>query len=366
MRPAAIAAAFLLAQLVTQLVVQLPVAHAHRGSGKWLRVEPTTEGAIVEVELELADVAVELGLPEDAPAAAVLARSDAIRAWIARGVRVRAETQECTSQVSAPRAIERDEGARVIVELRFRCSPARGLVLRDQTVFDSDPQHEAYVRERFGSETDARVLRRGRQEVPLGEPPSALALLARFALEGMLHLAGGYDHLLFLLSLVLTAGGLAAREGKRRALGDVAFLVTAFTLGHSVTLIAAALGVVVLPAKLVESVIAGSIVVVALLNVWRPRERREMPWLALGFGLVHGFGFSGVLAELGLPARARVLSLVAFNVGIEAAQLAFVALLIVPLAWMARLRGYERWIVRGGSIAIALLASAWLLERALA
>ena len=89
-----------------------------------------------------------------------------------------------------------------------------------------------------------------------------------------------------------------------------------------------------------------------------------MPWLAGGFGLVHGFGFSSVLADLGLPAQARVLSLVAFNVGIEIAQLAFVAVLIWPLAWMATLPAYEKWIVRGGSIAIALLATLWLIERA--
>src|SRR5690606_14566583 len=117
------------------------------------------------------------------------------------------------------------------------------------------------------------------------------------------------------------------------------------------------------PSRLVESTIAGSIALVALLNLWRPDERREMPWLALGFGLVHGLGFSGVLAELGLPARARVLSLLAFNVGIEIAQLAFVAALLPPLAWLAGKPGHRTWIVRGGSVAIALLALAWLVER---
>jgi hypothetical protein len=170
---------------------------------------------------------------------------------------------------------------------------------------------------------------------------------------------------LFLLSLVLAAGLVAAREGTRKALRDVAILVTAFTIGHSVTLIAAALGVVVLPSRLVESLIAASIIVVAGANVWKPEARKSIPWLAFGFGLIHGFGFSSVLAEYGLPTGHRVLALLCFNVGIELAQLAFVAVVLFPLAWAARYDGYRAVVVRGGSVVIALLAAVWLAERAL-
>jgi hypothetical protein len=339
-------------------------ARAHRGSTKLLVIERTDEGANVEIELDAVDVAVALGLGEDAPVAEVLGRAPEIRAWVARGITLRASDVRCASTTTAPRERARDDGPRIVLDLRARCpaSSAR-LTLHDDTVFDTDPRHEAYVRMRWSEGMDALVLRPGRQSAPLGEPPSTASLLGRFVHEGALHLVTGYDHMLFLLSLVLTAGGLAVREGMRRASKDVAWLVTAFTVGHSVTLIAAALGVVVLPAKPVESVIAASILCVALWNVWRPRARASMPWLAGGFGLVHGFGFSSVLAELGLPAQARVLSLVAFNVGIELAQLAFVALLLYPLAWLARREGYERWVVRGGSMVIGALASYWLAER---
>ncbi len=346
-------------------IVASSAARAHRGSTKLLVVERTERGAVVEVELEAVDVAVELGLGEDAEVAAILAQRDAIREWLERGLTLTSRGGACTLDAAPPTLRERD-GPRVVVRLDARCpAPRDRVTLRDDTIFDSDDQHEAFVRLRWTDQSDAVVLRRGRQTTELGDPPSTIALFGRFLHEGALHLVTGYDHLLFLLSLVLTAGGLAAREGMRKALKDVAWLVTAFTLGHSVTLVAAALGIVVLPARLVESVIAGSIVFVALLNLWRPRARRSMPWLAFGFGLVHGFGFSGVLAELGLPAQARVLSLVAFNVGIELAQLVFVGVLLYPLAWSATLRGHERWIVRGGSICIAALASFWLVERLL-
>lgn len=338
---------------------------AHLGSTKLLAVERTAEGAVVEVELEAVDVAVELGLGEDASVESILARSDEIRAWLADGVSLTSSGGVCEVRAGEPTRRER-EGPRVVVRLDARCpAPRDQVTLHDATIFDSDAQHEAYVRLRWTGESDARVLRRGRQSTELGQPVTTSALVGRFLREGAIHLVTGYDHLLFLLSLVLTAGGLAVRQGMRVAMKDVAWLVTAFTLGHSVTLVAAALEVVVLPAMLVESVIAGSIVLVALLNLWRPRARRSMPWLGFGFGLVHGFGFSGVLAELGLPAQARVLSLVAFNVGIELAQLVFVGVLMYPLAWAAKQDGYERWVVRGGSIVIAALATFWMIERIL-
>lgn len=343
------------------------LAWAHRGSAKSIVVEPTDEGALVRVEVELVDAAVELGLGEDASVAAVLAERARVLAWLASGVRVHSPDRVCEARASDDVALVDGSPPRLAVSIEHRCGLARPLRLEDRTVFPSDPQHEAYVRLRFGEGMETAVLRRGRQEVELGAPASVLSLLGTFAREGVVHLVTGYDHLLFLLSLLLTAGERARDQGRARALRDVALVVTAFTLGHSVTLVAAALGWVVLPARLVESVIAASIVLVSALNFLRPgpEARSGMPWIALGFGLVHGFGFSSVLAEIGLPTRARVLSLLAFNVGIELAQLAAVLVAIGPLAWLARRPGYRTYVVRGGSIAIGALASLWLVERAL-
>ncbi len=296
----------------------------------------------------------------------MLAEGDRIRAWITSGVTLTGAGGACEAAPGEITRAESEDAPRLSIDVVFACpSPVRDLVLHDATIFASDAQHETFVRERFGSGEETRVLRVGRQDAPIGEPISVAELLGQFLWEGVLHLLTGYDHLLFLLSLLLTAGELARKHGKRQALEDVALVVTAFTLGHSVTLVAAALGVIVLPARLVESVIAGSIVVVAVLNIARPESRKHMPYLALCFGLIHGFGFSSVLADLGLPSRARVLSLLSFNVGIELAQLGCVALAIGPLAWLAGKPGYRAWVVRGGSIVIAALASFWMIERAL-
>lgn len=352
--------------LVLAVLLIASDASAHRGSATYLIVEPTDEGANVTADLEIVDAAMELGLGEDAAQQAVLAETERLRAWVSAGIWLEGQGGRCAPSLGEIHRAASEDAPRLEVVITYRCPlPIGALTLHDDTIFASDAQHETFVRERFGTGGETRVLRRGRQTARLGEPASMSALLGQFAWEGVMHLLTGYDHLLFLLSLLLTTGELAAKRGQRAALRDIGFVVTAFTLGHSVTLIIAALGVLVLPARFVESVIAGSIVVVAVMNIVRPESRKQMPWLALGFGLVHGFGFSSVLADLGLPSRARILSLLAFNVGIELAQLGCVALAIIPLEWMARQKGYRNWVVRGGSVCIAILAGFWMIERAL-
>ena len=136
-------------------------------------------------------------------------------------------------------------------------------------------------------------------------------------------------------------------------------MVTAFTLAHSITLSIAALGLVSLPARLVESVIAASVVMAALNNLY-PLVTRRLWMVAFGFGLVHGFGFASVLAGLGLPQDALLLALLGFNLGVEAGQLA-IALAIMPIAfWLRQSWLYERVALQLGSLVIGALASLWL------
>lgn len=344
--------------------VAAPV-RAHLGSTKFVYAERTADGVALTVALEAVDASMQLGLGEEPDMSALLARSDDITRWLGRGISVRHATGGCAVEAGTLVASERDERAFLEVELAYSCEPAdaTSLTLRDDTIFDDDRQHEAIVRVAWSGEQSAAVLRAGSREARLGPAPGLGALVAIFVAEGALHFATGYDHVLFLLSLVLAAGFVARDESLKRALRDVAILVSAFTLGHSVTLIAAALEVVVLPSRPVEAAIAASIVFVAALNVWRPEQRGPMPWLAAGFGLIHGFGFSSVLAELGLPRQHTVAALLSFNVGIELAQLAFVAVALAPIAWLASKEGYRNVVVRGGSVVIGLLAAVWLVDR---
>lgn len=348
------------------LAVASPV-FAHLGSTKFIHAERTEAGAQLTIDIEMVDVAVELSLGEDAEERAVAARAAATKRWIREGITLTRGGIPCAARFGEtdredPVFVDRDERRFVRAVVRYECTADGPLVLRDETVFADDEQHESMVQFAWAGQETAAILRRGRQEVELSDPPSGAALFGTFLVEGMLHFALGFDHVLFLLSLVLAAGYVSRKTSLRKALRDVAILVTAFTLGHSVTLIAAALEWVVLPTQPVEVVIAASIVVVAVLNIVRPEQRGPMPWLALIFGLIHGFGFSSVLAEVGLPGSGRVIALLAFNLGIEVAQLAFVAIVLGPIAWMAERRWYDH-VVRGGSVLIALLAAWWVVER---
>jgi hypothetical protein len=182
------------------------------------------------------------------------------------------------------------------------------------------------------------------------------------------HIWIGFDHILFLIALLLPS--VLRREGNkwkpagklRSALWNVFRIVTAFTLAHSITLSLAAWGVVSLPSPLVESAIAGSIVIGAFNNVY-PVVRQRLWLVAFAFGLVHGFGFASVLADLGLPQGALLIALVGFNVGVEVGQIIIVSL-FVPLAFAVRgTRIYRRLALTGGSLAIALMATVWMAER---
>jgi hydrogenase/urease accessory protein HupE len=178
-------------------------------------------------------------------------------------------------------------------------------------------------------------------------------LFKDYVVHGIMHILTGYDHLLFITALVLGAA----------TFGDLIKVVTAFTLAHSITLSLAALGIVSLPSRWVESAIALSVVLAALNNLFPVVASGR--WIAaFGFGLLHGFGFASALSDLGLPTGALALSLAGFNVGVELGQLAIVAVFL-PLAFV--LRGtwtYRRVILAGGSAAIAAIAGVWLVERA--
>jgi len=178
--------------------------------------------------------------------------------------------------------------------------------------------------------------------------------LAAFLEVGFRHIVnpGATDHLLFLLGLLLRAGGWFS----------LLKIITAFTLAHSVTLALAVLNVVVLPDRLVEAVIALSIAFVAAENLFlNPVVSRR--WLvSFCFGLVHGFGFSSALRELGLPRQGLVLSLLGFNLGVEAGQ-ALVVALALPALVMLRRTGWEPRMVTSSSLAILVIGLVLFVER---
>lgn len=191
-----------------------------------------------------------------------------------------------------------------------------------------------------------------------------------FVRLGVWHIWTGLDHILFLVALILPS--VLYFENKqwkpvgsfRRALFNIAAIVTFFTIGHSLTLSLATLDVVNLPSRLVESVIAASIAAAALHNIY-PRFRGREWAIALVFGLFHGFGFAGILRDIGLESNYLVLSLFGFNAGVEAGQIVIIAG-IFPVLYVLRKRyWYPRRFLVMGSVLLIAVALFWFTERAL-
>lgn len=238
-------------------------------------------------------------------------------------------------------------------------------------LFGLDAQHRGFVDVTRGDESAAAVLTPSVRsaELDLGGAGAASTVLA-FVESGIHHIAIGLDHILFVVTLLLSAV-LVRRDGRwhpAAGLGASAWaaakLVTAFTLAHSLTLSIAALGLVELPSALVESVIALSIVVAAV-NVVVPVVTERLWMAAFAFGLMHGFGFASVLADVGLPKGHTLLALFSFNLGVEIGQLAIVAAVLPVLYAIRTSPAYTRVAMPAGSLAIAGLATLWFLERSI-
>ncbi|MFT4076187.1 MAG: HupE/UreJ family protein [Asticcacaulis sp.] len=184
---------------------------------------------------------------------------------------------------------------------------------------------------------------------------------------GAQHIAEGTDHLLFLLALLLPAPLLVAGKkwgeygGASYTFKRLLKVVTAFTLGHSATLILGAFGGLTVPQKPVEVLIAVSIFFSAL-HAWRPMFRGKEPWIAAGFGLIHGMSFATVISSVGLDVWQKVTAVFGFNLGIELMQLLIVALVVPWLILLARARAYRRVRLTGAVLA-AVSSVAWAIAR---
>ena len=237
----------------------------------------------------------------------------------------------------------------------FTCpsNPAQ-LALRDDLADTLGAAHHviALITWKGGSESFSFAAQTRQADIRLAAPAAA-DRVSSFYFLGVEHVATGYDHLLFLLALILCGGSLV----------PLLKIITAFTLAHSITLGAAALGLVSLPSALVEAVIALSIAYVAFENLF-PRFAISRRWtISFLFGLVHGFGFSSVLQEIGLPREDLLLALLNFNLGVETGQLVAVAVVVPPLIWLRKTR-WERAVVRALSALVLVVGLGLFIERA--
>lgn len=261
-----------------------------------------------------------------------------------------------------PRTVSPD-GDGVIVHTRWSCAQESGrLRYRSTVLVDTAPDARQVALIRSGDKFSQDLLDASRTETVLTEapPPATVQVIGLYLEAGIEHILIGYDHIAFLIAIVLWANRL----------WPVVKLVTAFTIGHSITLSLAALDIVRIPSSIIEPAIAASIVYVAAENFFSHDVQKR--WRdTFGFGLVHGFGFASALQEFGIPKSALIPALASFNIGVEIGQIAIVAAVIPLLMVFDNLAGSQRGQAQGRlpvavytlSAVIAGLGSYWFLAR---
>jgi len=349
---------------------------AHVASNGFLAAKVTGANITGSMELAVRDVELAIGVDANRDAKVtwgeLRAATPQVTRYIKEHVAFIAQNNTCDLSFRAIQVNDRVDGTYASLPFTAHC-PVNARELRiHYTVMDGiDPSHRGLLTLTAGNVVQTSVLGGSNIQAAITLfTASPWRAFVEYFHAGIWHILSGIDHLLFLLSLLLPA--VLLRKGDRwepvteirPALLSVFKVVTAFTLAHSLTLTLAALDVVRLPSRLTESVIAASIIVAALNNIF-PLVTKSRARIAFAFGLLHGFGFASVLTDMGLPQGARLISLLSFNLGIEIGQLAVVAT-VVPVIYALRSGGfYRRAIMPWGSGAIAMMALIWLVQRAI-
>jgi len=353
-------------------------AWAHKPSDSYLTLRGEADAIAVRWDIALRDLDYVLQLDRDGNGeltwGEVRQRSADIDKLATAKLAFSSQGASCPLQSTGPLMLDKhSDGTYAVLSLRARCDKLAGAVqVRYAMLFDVDPTHRGLVQWTPAGAAAPQPLvfaaDSATQDLKL-TATSGWETLRQYVAEGIWHIWIGFDHILFLVALLLPAV-LVRRDDRwsptaslRAASVDVLKVVTAFTVAHSITLSLAVLGFVSLPSRVVESVIAASVVLAALNNLRGTVDRKR--WvMAFLFGLVHGFGFASVLADLGLPQGALALALVGFNLGVEIGQLAIVAAFL-PVAYLLRAtRFYRIGVLRFGSLAVALVAAWWFVQRA--
>jgi hypothetical protein len=350
-------------------------AWAHKPSDSYLTLSVEGNSVQGQWDIALRDLDFAIGLDANGDAAItwgeVRAKLAEIDSYAMARLALSNAGASCPAKVMDHLIDDHTDGAYAVLRFRAECPGAlESLQARYSLFFDIDPQHKGLLRLEYQGSSSTAVFSpdKASQQFALSKP-SRMGQFLDYGREGIWHIWIGFDHILFLLSLLLPAVVFRKEEAWqavgafRPAILSVLKIVTAFTIAHSITLSLATLGIISLPSRLVESTIAASVVIAALNNVFPLfRERR---WaMAFAFGLIHGFGFASVLTDLGLPKDTLILALVGFNLGVEAGQLAIVAVFLPIAFFIRRTLFYRRVVLIGGSLLIAAIALVWLIERA--
>ena len=366
-------------------------AHAHKASTSYLYI--TVDGGKLDARWDIALRDLDYAIGLDASGDGELDWGEVRRAQARIGayalsrLAIRSDGRPCALRLNELQIVEHGDGNYAVLNLAGTCPHTPiALAVRYDLLFDIDALHRGLLKLDFqdvkggdthdaGDESRAGLFSPQQRELRfIRTQGDALDVFTEYFRAGLGHVWSGLDHMLFLAGLFLPA--VLRRQGRRwnspwipaprlgTALRDTALMATAFTIAHAITLTLAATGAFTLPSRPVECAVAATVLFAGLNNLW-PMVYRELFWLAGAFGLIHGAAIAGALIELGLPPGGRVWALLAFNLGVEAAQLAVLLVVIPPSFLCRRSVWYRRLVLIPGALLVTLAGLAWLIERGL-
>lgn len=371
--------------LLLVLTLMSPFAWSHKSSDSFMNLQLNNEIITGQWDIALRDLEYALALDYDGNGeitwGELRTRYQEIKKYAFSSLQIKNDGEECLIlsthiqaaqlQVGQLQVNHHSDGAYAVLNFNLNCaSTINQLDIGYQLFFDLDPTHRGLVQISKDESDEFVAFSPENQQANINFSNfNQWHTFSQFVTEGIWHIWIGYDHILFLLCLLLpsvvkkTAIGWDQNDQFISILKQVGKVVTAFTIAHSITLLLAILQWVNLPSRWVESAIAFSVILAALNNLYPFFNKRT--WLvAFIFGLIHGFGFASVLSDLALTKGNLGLSLFGFNLGIEIGQLAIVSVFI-PIAYLLRRQWfYQRIILYTGSQAIMLIALVWFLQRA--
>ncbi len=337
------------------LVATTATAWAHKPSDAHVRLTASGDSITGRIDVALRDLDGALALDADGDGAITWGELTAAAPRIGAYLDQRFALRGCTIAYAPAALTDLSDGTYWAAPFTAHCAATRSITIDYRLLFDIDARHRGLVH--VGKQT--LIIR---DATPVTTTLGARSSLLAFVEEGIWHIWIGIDHVLFLVCLILPAVFPRRRpaESLRSASREVLEIVTAFTLAHSITLVISAVGFIQLPSRLVETAIALSVVAAALNNLLRVVDAR---WaVAFALGLLHGFGFSSVLIDLGLPSGELVGSLLGFNLGVELGQAAIVIVLL-PLLYVIRRTYVYQAVLWAGSGLTALVAAMWTYQR---
>ena len=363
-------------------------AYAHKPSDSYLALSVQNNSqnmATGQWDIALRDFDFAIGLDANANSEItwqeVLNKQKAIYSYALARLSIKNNHANCSLLPKQLLIDHHTDGAYAVIKFNVDCKKEINELILNYTLFsDLDQSHRGLLKLDYSTGEKTGLNTTNYTKTAIFEPdnptqsftlsaPNRLIEFKEYVLEGIWHIWIGFDHILFLISLLLPAVLVYAANTWQPAQQfktifiDVLKVVTAFTIAHSITLTLATLQVIELSSRWVEAAIAASVILAALNNIFPYLLKHR--WLAaFVFGLIHGFGFAAVLADLGLQQGALMVALVGFNVGVEIGQIAILSLFVPAAFALRKSKFYKIIIFYGGSVLIILIATAWFIERA--